>query len=239
MPKSAAAGRVPPANRLLAALPPREYARLAPSLELVTLPFKAVLYEPGHVVADIHFPLSGAVSVISPADGRPDGIAVGVVGREGVAGLPVFLGVKSAFFRGVVQLPGQSLRMRAAEFNRRVRRGGTLHDLLLRFTHAFLIQVSRTVACNSLCPVEKRLCRWLLAVHDRAEGHQFPLTHEFLAGMLGVRRASVSDAARKLRDAGLIRYGAGRLTVLDRGGLESAACGCYRVVQDEARRALH
>src|SRR5262249_43545402 len=115
MPKSAAAGRVPPTNRLLAALSPREYARLAPSLDPVLLPFKAVLYEPGRVVADIHFPLSGAVSVISPADGRPDGIEVGVVGREGAAGLPVFLGVKSAFFRCVVQLPGQSLRMRAAE----------------------------------------------------------------------------------------------------------------------------
>jgi len=232
------AGRVPPDNLLLAALPPREYARLLPCLEVVPLPFKAVLYEPGRVVSDIHFPLRGAVSVLSPAEGRPEGIEVGVVGREGAVGLPVFLGVESAFFRYLVQVPGEALRMRAAELRRRVGRDSALHELLLRFTHTFVIQLSQTVACNSLHPIEKRLCRWLLSVHDRADDDHFPLTHEFLAAMLGVRRATVTEAARKLRDAGLIRYGAGRLTVLDRGGLESASCECYRTVQDEMDRAL-
>ena len=232
------AGRVPPDNLLLAALPPREYARLLPCLEVVPLPFKAVLYEPGRVVSDIHFPLRGAVSVLSPAEGRPEGIEVGVVGREGAVGLPVFLGVESAFFRYLVQVPGEALRMRAAELRRRVGRDSALHELLLRFTHTFVIQLSQTVACNSLHPIEKRLCRWLLSVHDRADDDHFPLTHEFLAAMLGVRRATVTEAARKLRDAGLIRYGAGRLTVLDRGGLESASCDCYRTVQDEMDRAL-
>ena len=232
------AGRVPPDNLLLAALPPREYARLLPCLEVVPLPFKAVLYEPGRVVSDIHFPLRGAVSVLSPAEGRPEGIEVGVVGREGAVGLPVFLGVESAFFRYLVQVPGEALRMRAAELRRRVGRDSALHELLLRFTHTFVIQLSQTVACNLLHPIEKRLCRWLLSVHDRADDDHFPLTHEFLAAMLGVRRATVTEAARKLRDAGLIRYGAGRLTVLDRGGLESASCECYRTVQDEMDRAL-
>jgi CRP-like cAMP-binding protein len=232
------AGRVPPDNLLLAALPPREYARLAPSLERIPLDFKAVLYEPGNAATDVHFPLSGALSVVSPAEGRPEGIEVAVVGREGMVGLPVFLGVESAYFRCLVQVPGESLRMGGAEFRTRVRRHSALHGLLLRFTHAFVIQVARTVACNALCPVEKRLCRWLLSVHDRADDDHFPLTHEFLAAMLGVRRASITEAARKLRDAGLIHYGAGRLTVRDRGGLESASCGCYRTVQDELDRAL-
>jgi CRP-like cAMP-binding protein len=232
------AGRVPPDNLLLAALPPREYDRLLPCLEVVPLPFKAVLCEPGRVVDDLHFPLRGAVSVLSPVEGRPGGIEVGVVGREGVVGLPVFLGVESAFFRYLVQVPGEALRLAVGDFRRRVGRDSPLHELLLRFTHTFVIQLSQSVACNSLHPVEKRLCRWLLSVHDRADDDHFPLTHEFLAAMLGVRRATVTEAARKLRDAGLIRYGAGRLTVLDRGGLESASCDCYRTVQDEMDRAL-
>jgi CRP-like cAMP-binding protein len=121
----------------------------------------------------------------------------------------------------------------AGVLSSQARRNGALHDLLLRYTHAFLAQLSRSIACNALHPVEKRLSRWLLAVHGRAAGERFPLTHEFLAAMLGVRRASVTEAARKLRQAGLIRYGRGYLTVLDRAGLESAACDCHRIIQAE------
>jgi hypothetical protein len=237
MPRSV--GHAPPENLLLAAVPPREYARLLPSLELVPLDFKTVLHEPGSEVGHMHFPLRGALSVISTAEGRPDGIEVAVVGREGAVGLSVFLGVDSTFFRYLVQVPGEALRIARAEFRARVGPHSALHGQLLRFTHTFVVQLSQSVACNCLHPLEKRLCRWLLTIHDHANGDHIPLTHEFLAAMLGVRRASVTDAARKLRDAGLIRYGAGHLTVLDRGGLESAACGCYRTVRSELGRVLH
>ena len=224
-----------PANRLLAALPPGDYRRLLPCLEPVSLLFRAVLQEPKRPIPYVYFPSSGVVSVVIPPDGRGDGVEVGLVGREGLTGLPVFLGADSTPARWVVQAPGQALRMAAEEFRAHaVRR--PLRDLLLLYTNAFLAQVSQSVACNALHPVEERLCRWLLTVHARVDSDQFPLTHEFLATMLGVRRASVTNAARGLQEAGLIRYGRGRLEVLDRPGLEAAACGCHRAAQAELDR---
>lgn len=237
MPRSVAPGRVPPANRLLAAIPPREYTRLLPHLEPVTLTFKAVLHEPGETRAAVYFPGNGVISLINPM-AENGGIEVGIVGREGMTGLSVFLDGQRSPFRDIVQVPGDALRLPAAEFHRRVTRSSALHSLLLRYTHVFLTQLSQSIACNTHHPVPQRLCRWLLAVHDRVEVDAFPLTHEFLAAMLGVRRASVSEAAHTLRVAGLIRYGAGRLTVLDRRGLAALACGCHRVVQQELARVL-
>ena len=237
MPRSDAPGRVPPTNRLLAALPPREYARLVPYLEPVSLPFKAILHEPGGALPCVHFPASGIISIINPAS-ENGGIEVGLVGREGMAGLSVFLDGQASQFRYIVQVPGDALRLEAKDFLRRVTRSSALHGVLLRYTHVFVTQLSQSIACNSLHPVPQRLCRWLLAVHDRVEGNAFPLTHEFLAAMLGVRRASITEAAHKLRQAGVIRYGAGRLTVLDRPGLNAMACGCHRLVQNELDRVL-
>jgi CRP-like cAMP-binding protein len=229
MPRSAAPGPVPSSNQLLAALPAREYARLGPHLEPVSLAFKDILYEPDCVLPHVYFPLSGVLSLIIPAEGRPGGIEVGVVGREGMAALPVFLGDGVTPLRCIVQVPGDALRMRAEDFRARVSRDSALHSLLLGYTQTLLNQVSQSVVCNSLHPIEQRLSRWLLTVQDRAESDRFPLTHEFLAAMLGVRRASVTEAARKLRITGLIHYGRGELTVLDRPGLESISCGCHRV----------
>jgi CRP-like cAMP-binding protein len=230
MPRSDAPGRVPPPNRLLAALPPREYDRLRPHLEPAPLTTRAILYEPGQPVRHVYFPGSGVLSLLGVL---PDGdsIEVGVVGREGMAGLSVFLGVESGPTRCLVQVPGEALRMAADAFRSRVGRGSRLHGLLLRYTHGLLAQVAQSAACNALHPVEQRMCRWLLMVHSRAGSDRFPLTHDFLAAMLGVRRASVTEAARELRQAGLIRYGQGQLTVLDRPGLEVAACACYRTDQ--------
>jgi CRP-like cAMP-binding protein len=238
MPRSDAPGHAPPLNRLLAALPPSEYAQLRPFLEPVALTFKAVLYEPGQVIPAVYFPVHGVLSLICPAEGKAPGVEVGVIGREGMTGLPVLLGTGAAFVRCIVQVPGDALRMRAEDFRKHVAADSYLHTVLLRYTHFCLAQLAHSVNCNSLHAVEQRLCRWLLATHDRAGVDRFPLTHEFLAAMLGVRRASVTVAARQLRDAGWIRYGAGELTVLNRRGLEAACCSCYGVVQAELERVF-
>ena len=238
MSTSEASFSAPRGNRLLGALPPREYRRLRPHLDCVPLSLKAVLHEPGQRVKYLYFPISGMLSLLRVHEGRGGRIEVGVVGREGMVGLPVFLGTTVTSTQSMVQVPGEALRLRASTFRRLVSRESKLHEMLLRYTHVFLTQVIQWVACNSLHSVEKRLCRWLLAVHDRATGDHFPLTHEFLAAMLGVRRASVTDAARRLRQAGLIHYGGGQLTVLDRRGLERAVCGCYHTVRSELVRLL-
>ena len=236
MPTPDSPGRVNHSNGLLAAISPREYTRLFPYLESVPLKYKDVLHEPGRPLGYVYFPISGVLSLISPAEKREDGVEVGLVGREGMAGLAVFLGADDSLFRCVVQVPGDGFRMRSEDFHDRVGRDSRLHDLLLRYTHAFMAQVSQSAACNSLHPIEKRLCRWLLAVHGRVGTDRFPLTHEFLAAMLGVRRASVTQAARGLREAELIRYGGGHLTVLNRAGLERTACGCHHIIQQEFDR---
>jgi CRP-like cAMP-binding protein len=227
-----------PLNRLLAVLPPEEYALLHPCLECVPLQFKAPVHEPGQPITHLYFPTSGVISLLLPLEERTLGIEVGVVGREGMVGLAVFLGASTTIFRAMVQAPGEALRIPVEDFRSRVGRHTVLHEHLLRFTHLFLSQLSLSIACNALHPMEKRMCRWLLAMHDRVDSDRFPLTHEFLAAMLGVRRASVSEAARGLRQAGLIRYGGGQLTVLDRAGLESAACPCHRKGQGELHRLL-
>jgi CRP-like cAMP-binding protein len=228
----------PSTNLLLSALPSREYNRLLPHLDHVALPFRAVLHELGQPVSHVYFPTSGMLSLLLAREGRGASMEVGVVGREGVAGLSVFLGAESEPMRSIVQVPGESLRIRADMFRTLVGRDSKLHDLLLRYVNVFLVQLTHGVACNALHSVEKRLCRWLLTVQDRAACDHFPLTHEFLAAMLGVRRASVTEAARRLRQAGLIRYGGGQLTVLDRRGLERSVCGCYRLLKSELSQLM-
>jgi CRP-like cAMP-binding protein len=222
---------------LLATLHPAWQRRLLPDLELVPLAQKAVLHEPGQPLGHVYFPVSGVISMVAvmATGGR---IEVGLVGHEGLAGLPVFLGEETTPSRYVVQVPGQALRMRAQAFRARAAGDGPLHRLLLRYTGAFLTQLAQSVACNGLHSVEQRCCRWLLMTHVRARRDRFPLTHEFLAGMLGVRRASVSEVARGLQRAGLIRYVRGQLAVLDRAGLAAAACECHRVVQSHFDRLL-
>jgi CRP-like cAMP-binding protein len=223
-------------NGLLAAVPQREYERLAPHLEKVALVLKAVLIEASEAIPFVYFPLSGVISLLSSSERDDLGVEVGIVGREGMAGLPVFLGMPAAPIRGFVQVPGEALRMRAHDFRRHVGYDCPLHAQLLRYTHTFLAQVSQSVACNSQHPIGKRLCRWLLLMHGYAGQDRFPVTHQFLAALLGVRRATVSVAARKLREARLIAYGGGQMMVLDRKGLETAACGCHKVIQEELDR---
>jgi CRP-like cAMP-binding protein len=238
MSRSDASAGTLPGNYLLNAVPPREYKRLLPHLEQVPLTFKTVLSEPSQLITHLYFPTSGMLSLLSESNRREGGMEIAVVGREGVVGLPILLGVRRTFSQSMVQVPGEALRISADNFRALVRPDSKLHAFMLRYAHVLLRQLAQGVACNALHPVEKRLCRWLLTVHDQTASDRIPLTHEFLAAMLGVRRASVTVAARRLRQAGMIRYGGGQLTVLDRNGLERNVCGCYRAVKSELSQVL-
>jgi CRP-like cAMP-binding protein len=237
MPTPDAVGGSSIANILLAMLPRAEYDGLADCLEPAHLTLRQLLFDINTPIEYVYFPSSGVASLLSPPDnGDGVGIEVGLVGREGMVGLPVFLDSEAGRFRCIVQLAGDGLRMRAQDFRARVQRGSALHQLLLRYTHTFLTQIAQTLACNSRHAVEQRLCRWLLMMQSRAGSDQFQMTHEFLSAMLGVRRASVTEAARKLKTGGAINYERGALTVLDRGKLETSACSCYLVAQQELNR---
>ena len=165
-------------------------------------------------------------------------VEVGTAGCEGMVGLPVFLGDPVSTVSGFTQIPGMATRMDADTFARLSAAPGSLQRMMLRYTEAFLTQVSQTAACNAAHLVEQRCARWLLMTHDRVEGDDFPLTHEFLAFMLSVRRAGVTLAMRALQDAGFVRYTRGHVTVVDRAGLERASCECYRVVSAHFARLL-
>ncbi len=225
------------ANRLLAALPAMEYDRLRPRAELVTPGIKEPLYAAGRPIAHVYFPLSGVFSMVATMD---DGaiMEVATIGSEGMVGLPAFLGAGTSPLTTFAQVEGEALRLAAATLRELAGPGSRLHDRLQRYTQALFILTAQSVACNRLHPVEARCGRWLLMTHDRVGGAQFPLTHEFLAQMLGVRRASVTEVAGRLQTAGLIRYQRGVITVLDRPGLEASACECYRGIRGELDRLL-
>lgn len=220
----------PPRNRLLAALPPAELNRLRPRLEAVELPLRAVLLAPGEPILAVHFPERGLTSNLITLRGG-DTTEVGLIGREGMIGLPLLYGVDRALHEAMVQVPGIALRLDAGAFREALGEGTALRALLLRYALAFHAQVAQTAACNGRHQIEPRLARWVLMAHDRADGDEFPMTHEFLSMMLGVRRAGVSVAASALQKAGLIRYGNGRMAVTDRPGLEAAACECYGAIR--------
>jgi CRP-like cAMP-binding protein len=227
-----------PENRLLAALPRDEAARLVARMDEVTLGVGDVVYGANGPIRHVHFPRTGILSVvIDMADGGT--VEVGTVGREGLAGLPVFHGAGTSPTRVYCQVPPcVCRRLPAAAFAEEVRRGGPLSRLVHRFAQATLNLSAQSVACNRLHPVEERLARWLLMTHDRVDGDGLRLTQRILSEMLGVRRESVTVAAGALQRAGLIRYTRGRVTVLDRAGLEAVACECHRVVRAEFDRLL-
>ena len=221
-----------PRNRLLAALPPEDLARLWPRLQPVELVFRQVLHAPEQPITTIYFPETGYVSRLAPLDDG-DSAEVGLIGSEGMTGLAILHSGDSDSFELMVQVPGTALSLGAAAFREALDSIPSLRALLLRYALAHFEQVARTAACNNLHHTEQRLARWLLMAHDRVEGDKFPMTHEFLSMMLGVRRAGVTVAAGTLQKAGLIRYAAGRMEITDRPGLEAAACECYGI----ARRA--
>lgn len=229
--------QTPVESQLLAAISQEEHDRLLPDLENVFLDFKQVLYEPREPISHVYFPNNAVVSLLNlMADGAA--VEVGVVGYEGIVGLPVFLGIDTISGKAIVQIAGDAMRMKADVFRAEANRDGPLHRLLQRYTQALLMQVSQTAACNRFHAVEERCCRWLLMTHDRVRSDQFPITQEFLSQMLGVRRASVSLTAATLQRAGLIRYSRGKMNILDREGLEAISCECYGIVKEEFDRLL-
>lgn len=224
-------------NRLLAALPAEEYKRLLPDLESVYLPHKQVIYEANEPIKYVYFPTDAVMSLINMMEDGA-GVEVGTVGNEGMVGIFVFLAGDRSFNQAVAQIPGNAVRMRADVFNSNVTPDSPLYKLLQRYTQALFSQVFQSVTCNGLHSIEKRCCRWLLMTQDRVEGNQFPLTQEYLACMLGVRRASVSEVCNLLQKAGFISYSRGSITILNRQALENTSCKCYSLVKAEFNRLL-
>jgi CRP-like cAMP-binding protein len=217
-------------NRLLAALPPADLARLWPRLEAVELAPYQVLHAPGQPIEVVYFPETGWVSTLAYMEDG-DAAEVGQIGNEGMVGLPLLLGAECDDLEAMVQAPGTALRIDAQAFREDLERIPALRTLLLRYALVHHGQVARTAACNGRHHVEQRLARWLLMAHDRSEGDEFPMTHEFLSMMLGVRRAGITVAAGTLQKAGFIRYEQGCVEFTDRPGLESVACECYGIVR--------
>ncbi|MDQ1559153.1 MAG: hypothetical protein QOD32_2213 [Pyrinomonadaceae bacterium] len=222
----------PVMNRLLAALPKKEYQRLLPELESVPLIFGDILFEPGDRLRHVYFPDNSIISLLSAVEDR-ELLEVGMVGNEGMAGLPVFLGVAKSLTRGLVQGSGSAMRMTAATLRRETATGSALQKLLNLYAHSLMTQISQSAACNRFHPLGVRLARWLLMTHDRVEGDEFRLTQEFLSHMMGGTREQITVAASTLKKQNLINYSRGRIEILNRTGLEAASCKCYRVVKDE------
>jgi CRP-like cAMP-binding protein len=221
----------PVANSVLAALPRALYRRLSPDLARVGLEFGAILCDPGQVIRHVYFPGNCVVSLLTLVEGRL-ALEVGLVGREGMVGVPLVLGVSRSPVRVLVQGAGSAMRMDAAAFGKAFRASAALRKALYRYTHALMTQVTQTAACNRFHLVEARLARWLLMTRDRARSAQMHLTHEFLSHMLGVRRVGVTEAATALQDRALIEYSRGNITILSHRGLEAASCACYELVRD-------
>ena len=224
-------------NHLLATLPIEVYKRLCPTLTYVVFALGDVLYVPGERMDYIYFPTSAVVSLIYTME-NGDTAEVGLVGNEGVVGVALFMGSATTTNYAVVQVAGGALRMEAQALLEEFRRGGPFQLMLLRYTQALLTQISQTAVCNRLHPVDKRLCRWLSMTRNRLPSNEVHMTQEFIAHMLGVRREGVTAAAHRLQKVGLIRYRRGHITIVDREGLEAAACECYRVVKNEYDRLL-
>lgn len=226
-----------PGNRLLASLPNGEAERLRRHLTPVELAFKQLLYKARKPIEYVYFPTAGVASAVTYVqDGGA--IEVATIGDEGMVGLSALMGPANSPTEVFVQVQGQGLRMPAAVLRHEAGPGSPLHEVLVKYLHAYLFQLSQAVACNGLHNVRERCCRWLLITHDRVHTNELPLTHEFLGIMLGVRRASVTDVLTPLQEEGLIRSRRGTITVLDRQRLEAGSCECYRLVADEYTRLL-
>ncbi len=204
---------------------------LAPSLQTVPLVMNDVLHEADEVASFVFFPTKGVISMLTVlASG--EAVEVATIGNEGMADISAFFGLRTSPARLLVQVPGEAIRMSRDAFDQHLARSAELRQVLGAYSISMFIEVSQTAACNRLHPVEQRCARWLLMTHDRVDGDTFPITQEFLSEMLGVRRATVSVAEEKLRDAGLIRYSRGDMEILDRQGLEARACECYRIIRE-------
>ena len=221
----------PVENQILLSLSNNEYDFILPNLEAVNLPYGRILYHSGDSISYAFFPNSGMCSLLATTE---DGstIEVGMVGNEGLVGVPVVLGMNSMPYEVTVQVQGSALRVGVNLLIEVFNQHGLLHDRLLRYTYSLITQISQSAACNRFHTVEQRLCRWLLTTCDRAKSDHFRLTHEILSHMLGSRRQGVTEAASAIKHLGLISYNRGQITVLDRSGLEAASCECYNVIKE-------
>jgi CRP-like cAMP-binding protein len=224
-------------NFLLAALPDPEWRRWQQLLEKVEMPLGEVLYESGATLTHVYFPTTSIVSLLYVMENGASA-EIAVVGNEGLVGVALFMGGESTPSRAVVQSAGHGFRLKAQWMKDEFNRAGPVLHLLLRYTQALITQMSQTAVCNRHHSLDQQLCRWLLLSLDRLQGNELVMTQELISNMLGVRREGVTEAANKLQQAGLISYARGRITVLDRAGLEKRTCECYAVVKHEYDRLL-
>ena len=224
-------------NRLLAALPSDEYARLLPNLEQVSMPLGGVLYESGIQMRHVYFPTTSIVSLLCTMENGASA-EIAIVGNEGIVGVSLFMGGETTPSRAVIQSAGYAYRLRGPLLKEEFYRAGPMQQLLLRYTQALLTQMAQTAVCNRHHSLDQQFCRWLLLSLDRLPDNNIAMTQELIANMLGVRREGVTEAAGNVQRAGLIKYRRGRITVIDRPGLEARVCECYEVVKKEFDRLL-
>ena len=223
------------ANRILRSLKPAVYEQVLPHLEPIQFPLEMVIYNPGDVFDFVFFPNNGVLSMLTVLD-NGDIVEIATVGNEGMADMSVFLGLRTSSSRLLCQVPSDTLRIPTATFVELVEELPGFREALGGYMISMFLLVSQNAACNRLHSLDRRCARWILMTHDRVDADFFPLTQEFLASMLGVRRPSVSAVARKLQEAGLVHYSRGRMTVIDRNGLEATACECYALIRDQFDR---
>jgi CRP-like cAMP-binding protein len=231
------ANHSPSQNHLLAALPTAEFEVLLPHLEPVALPLGEMLYEPDRALQHAYFPTTAIVSLLHVMESGASAESAGV-GNEGMVGVSLFMGGETTTSSAVVQTAGQAYRLERRWLKQEFDRAGLMQRLLLRYTQALMTQMSQTAACNRHHSVEQQLCRWLLLTQDRVAQRELVITQELIAGMLGVRREGVTEAAGNLQRAGFISYRRGHISVLDRSGLETRSCECYALVKKELVRLL-
>jgi len=224
-------------NHLLAALPPEEFARISPDLELLPLALGESIYEPGTTIQYAYFPTTAVISLLYEMD---DGSAaeVAVVGHEGMVGMALVMNGESTLSRAVVQNAGYAYRVKGQVLKRELQRGGSLQQTLMSYTQALFTEMAQVLVCNRHHPLEQQFCRWLLLRFDRLPVNQLIMSQETISTLIGTRRAAISEIAVKLRKAGVIEYERGRITLLDRPGLERRSCGCYTVIKNELNRLL-
>ncbi len=224
-------------NHLLAALPATQLSAWLPHLEAVSMPLGQVLYEPGGTLTHVYFPTTAIVSLLYVMENGASA-EIAVVGNDGIIGISLFMGGESTPSRAVVQSAGDGYRLKAQFMKEEFDKSGPVLHLLLRYTQALITQMAQTAVCNRHHSLDQQLCRWLLLSLDRLQNDELLMTQELIANMLGVRREGVTEGALKLQEAGLIRYARGRISVLDRPGLEKRTCECYAVVKKEYDRLL-